>query len=278
MDGNDLNPVINTNGPIVRGPDPEPLQSLPNVTLAGETAGATNGAATPTADGQAAPAAYPQEAVNAAIASAEEAEAAKEKQAKLQKIVALVVTAVCIGFAVVALAIVVLANIPRIAALENRLDTIAAENKSLQAQVTELSKRVGYDIDVTFYDGLIPGTTYEVTLQPDTREVIVAAYVGCSLTDIAECEVEPETAQTILSVSEYNLVAQVYSNIDGSAISYTKNMLDWTNAILGLIGGDEVIADVDSPDWEIIKIYDADGDGTVSNREYGTYLLTQMIK
>lgn len=311
MDGNDLNPVINTKAPAMAGPDPRPRTEMPTVrsgmaaqpgvapmaSIAGTapvagTPGqmATQPGATPVAGAVVQPGVAPMagtptlstpntaEALNTPVASDDGGKISAEARRMIQKVVVLVLVAVCTGFAVLALAIVVLTNIPRIAELENRMDAIVLQNETMKDQIATLSRRIGYDIDVTFFDGGMPGTTYSVTLQPETREVIVATYEGCSLTDITGCDDEPDIARILLSVSEYDLVVAAYNNMDGSAVNYTKNMLAWTNAIMALIGADATIADTNSHDWEIIKIYDADGDGTVSSREYGTYLLTQMIK
>ena len=224
------------------------------------------------------PGMQPMQAVPGTEATITSGPTPEEKNKQSQKIVILSLVGLCVGIAVVALAAIVLTNIPRIATLENRIDTISKQNATMQEQIAILNKRIGYDIDLEFFNGETPGTVYTVTLQPDSREVTLGVYAGCSMTSAADCGMEPEVAMATLSQYEYDLVAEAYGKMDGSAVDYTENMKNWIKAIEALIGGDEAVANSTSSDWEIIKIYDADGDNVISSREYGTYLLAQMVK
>lgn len=168
-------------------------------------------------------------------------------------------------------------------------------------------------VDIEFFDGYIPGATYNVKLNSETKALDIVAKPGCSIAVTEDTATEGESdgneaeggktesssaeAQcpdatnynTTLDDGAYDLTVESFEAIKKTASAkggdWVKNalddrsLLDWTYALIALNVDDGIYADrADYGDeWDGLASEDANNDGKVTGREHGVYTLQWLI-
>lgn len=143
-------------------------------------------------------------------------------------------------------------------------------------------------VAIEFFDGYIPGATYNVKLNSETKVLDIVAKPGCSIANEEECP-DATTYNTTLDDGAYDLTVESFEAIKKTASAkggdWVKNalddrsLLDWTYALIALNVDDGIHADrADYGDeWDGLASEDANNDGKVTGREHGVYTLQWLI-
>jgi len=125
------------------------------------------------------------------------------------------------------------------------------------------------EIKFEFYDDFIPGASYTVEIDNDTKILKIHEEHFCSALD---CDTTYVYNEIELTNEEYVLIVKVWKKINDDYDGKTY----FVSALSNIASNDNVMYDSSDPFYE--KEYDLNNDGVITDREFGNVYLKNIDK
>lgn len=147
------------------------------------------------------------------------------------------------------------------------------------------SKLKGEDVvTVSWFDGMIPGTNYELQIDRPTGNFRLEIQPGCSTVECMNGTYYPEgtVSSGTFGSEELGKLLAALEKIDFENSEEFSNQANWFAAARAYTIKDETYTSCvkdgeKSLFWELCVLYDSDGDNLVTEKEYADKLIEEIL-